>query len=600
MIPQSPPADLSLAYLSKSGFKVGRECPAKLWYRSQRYPTTRDEDAFMQYLAESGHLVGKIAQMRYPEGCLIDSLDLEVAERQTRKLLEQESVILFEPVMRHGNLLARVDVLIKEGSACQLIEVKARKAPACFLSKKGDKVLSDWLPYIEDVAFQLQVAQDAFPQLTFHPFLLLTDGSAKCRSTNLPGRFDVRTEGRQCEVTFNGSEAERKELIQLLSLHPVATEVAMVRDEVRESSKALARLVEPNAPHPRPSLSAACRKCEYRVEESTEPSGFLECWGRLAAPNPHIFDLYKGDLLKGGRNRVLNHMIAEGRTSLFDVRDEEWADTDKPYRQRQAIQIEYTRRNEEWIDPKLGPLLKSAPYPLQFIDFEFDQSGIPIVPGTAPWNRIAFQWSLHRIASRGAELEHMEFLDTDSADPHPAFLTSLQAAIDLQGTVLVWSSAEAATLRNLVTGRNTDTHQQWIDALLATDGPIIDMEKWVIRHHFHPDMKNQTSIKKVFPPAWQACTAVVQLPACRHYLEYDSGGRRRDPYALLAERHPDFPVADGTAAIIAYHQLFSNNLSPKTASRIRQQLLDYCRLDTLAMVVVWLRWEEVLIQQLKQ
>lgn len=581
------------AYLSKSDFKTGRDCPAKLWYRKRRYPNTNEDNDFLEYLAECGHLVGKIAMMRYPEGHLMDTLDLPEAAAQTAELMQQENVVIFEPLVRVGAKLARIDVLVKRGLDCQLLEVKAKKAPELFTAKDGSGVLSKWRSYIEDVAFQLQVAQAAHPGLNFTPYLMLTDGESKADEARLTRHFEVTHEGKECTVEFTGTDAQRKSLCQFLKLCDVSNEVALVADAVQAGAEALLTVVEPNAEHPRPELTAACAKCEYRVSPETKPNGFLECWGALAEPEPHIFDLYKRDLLKGGGNKVLNQMIGEGRTSLYDVREEEWAtNPNKFYPKRQQIQLRCMRTSEEWIDPQLKEVMQRLAYPLQFIDFEFDQPAVPHVPGVGPWGRIAFQWSLHRIAEPGATCEHLEFLETEAEDPHPAFLQSLKDALDLSGTILVWSSAEASTLRNLVTGRESPGMQEWIDQLDAKPGPVLDMEQLTIHHYFHPDMKGQTSIKKVFPPAWRDCGAVEALAECEKFLELNADGSRKDPYKLLAERHPDFPVAEGTGAILAYHALLEGRVNGTAAETLRQQLLEYCELDTLAMRVIWEYWAE--------
>jgi hypothetical protein len=582
-----------LAYLSKSDFKTGRDCPAKLWYKKRRYPSANEANDFLEHLAEQGHLVGKIAQMRYPDGHLIDTLDLEEAASQTAKLLKEENVVIFEPLVAYGPLLARVDVLVKRGKQCQLIEVKAKKAPERFTSKAGDKVVSKWLPYVEDIAFQLMVARAAWTDLEFTPYLMLTDGSACVDEARLSHCFEIRHEGRNCEVDFTGSDAQHEKLIALLTLHDVTQEVELLAAKVAAGAGELLPNVEADAPHPEAPLTSACAKCEYRVAPDVQPNGFLECWGELAEPDPHIFDLYSRDKLKGAGNKVVNQMIAEGRTGLFDVRDEEWnTTTDRFYPKRQQIQLQCMRTNTEWIDPALKDKMEAAPYPLQFIDFEFDRPAVPHVPGTAPWDCIAFQWSLHRIAEPGAACEHFEFLDTESDDPHPAFLESLKNALDLNGSVLIWSGAENWTLRDLVTGRDAEGMQDWINRLISPSGPLIDMEQLTIQHHFHPAMKGQTTVKKTFPPAWRGCEAVTRLSECADFREQKEDGSRKDPYKLLAERHPDFPVADGTAAILAYHALLDGKLSPEAGTTLRGQLLDYCRLDTLAMRVIWQYWAE--------
>lgn len=38
-------------YLSKSDFKIARTCGTKLYYRKLRYPTTQDDDPYLNFLA---------------------------------------------------------------------------------------------------------------------------------------------------------------------------------------------------------------------------------------------------------------------------------------------------------------------------------------------------------------------------------------------------------------------------------------------------------------------------------------------------------------------------------------------------------------------
>jgi CRISPR/Cas system-associated exonuclease Cas4 (RecB family) len=45
-------------YLSKSDFKVAMTCPAKLYYRKLKFPTTMEGNEFMEMLAEGDYMVG--------------------------------------------------------------------------------------------------------------------------------------------------------------------------------------------------------------------------------------------------------------------------------------------------------------------------------------------------------------------------------------------------------------------------------------------------------------------------------------------------------------------------------------------------------------
>jgi hypothetical protein len=50
--------------------------------------------------------------------------------------------------------------------------------------------------------------------------------------------------------------------------------------------------------------------------------------------------------------------------------------------------------------------------------------------------------------------------------------------------------------------------------------------------------------------------------------------------------YDDLDIADGEMAMLAYARLAKINSSEEKA-KIRQDLLSYCRLDTLAMVRIW-------------
>jgi hypothetical protein len=68
-----------------------------------------------------------------------------------------------------------------------------------------------------------------------------------------------------------------------------------------------------------------------------------------------------------------------------------------------------------------------------------------------------------------------------------------------------------------------------------------------------------------------------------------------DPYDLLAvhgdEDTGDEVVKVGTAAMRAYYRFrFDNTLTNNQREEIRKQLLAYCRLDTLSMVIIGHHW----------
>ena len=126
-------------YLTKSRFKLAVECPTKLFYTSKKdYRDLKQEDSFLQALADGGFQVGEFAKYLFPTGILIESKDNAEAEATTLSyLVKNEDVILFEPAIRFNDLFIRVDVLIKRHNSFELIEVKASLTTRPIPKSKG-------------------------------------------------------------------------------------------------------------------------------------------------------------------------------------------------------------------------------------------------------------------------------------------------------------------------------------------------------------------------------------------------------------------------------------------------------------------------------
>jgi hypothetical protein len=177
-------------YISKSDFKVARECATKLYYKKLEYPNTNECNEYLQLLAEGGYIVGKMAQLMYPSGIEIQSeRGSSDALNETENLLKQENVILFEPAIWINNKLIRIDILEKKGNVFNLIEVKAKSFDGelrneQFWNKRSGEIKTDWQAYLEDVTYQALVLKERFPEAHINSFLMMPD---KSKSTNIDG-----------------------------------------------------------------------------------------------------------------------------------------------------------------------------------------------------------------------------------------------------------------------------------------------------------------------------------------------------------------------------------------------------------------------------
>ncbi len=176
-------------YLSKSDFKVGYDCAAKLRYKKARYPSNLDDNDYIQFLADGGFMIELLAKAKFPGGLdLVDERDQLRAFARTREaLVASERVVIYEAAAFHERRLARIDILRREGDTLHLIEVKSSSVRSDepdgeasdgndaleeFLLKRAGGLLepnAKWMPYLLDVTFQWMVLQAAFAPGTFHP-----------------------------------------------------------------------------------------------------------------------------------------------------------------------------------------------------------------------------------------------------------------------------------------------------------------------------------------------------------------------------------------------------------------------------------------------
>lgn len=602
----SPPV-----YLTKSDFKVARTCGTKLYYRKLRYPSTLDDDDYLEFLADGGFMVEAIAKLLFPEGREIPFGATANAMAETSLALRAESTTLFEATLCSGQLLARVDILEKRGPDFRLIEVKAKsfdgnQGTGAFRGARGG-ISADWRPYLEDVTFQTLVLSRLFPDANVQPCLCLVDKSATCEADALFKHFLL------CKQTIEGDSGPRDRTIvnfkgdveslrqsRLVRIVDVSAEVDELLPDVTAAVDRFVRTLESHPPERiTPLLGVHCKHCEFRVLQAGEPGsdGFRECWGRLAAPEDHLLDLYRVDLL-GKNGKTAQDLIDNGRTALADVRLGDLRGTTGV---RQKIQLEGTWKQKEFLDPTLSQLLKNCSYPFHFIDFEASRRAVPYHAGMRPYEQVLFQWSCHTISEPGARIQHRDWINVDDAYPNFEFARSLKDALGQIGTVFVWSHFEKTALNEIRQqlaqyGQSDPELDAWLARLTDDAGPLVDLCKLAKDHYFHPRMKGSLSIKDVLPAVWSSSSILRAHPWFSDYL-CEKDGQILEPYETLADlAFGDDGLAEavreGTAAMRTYQEMMYGVRKSDAAFREaqRQLLLNYCRLDTAAMVMIWLRW----------
>ena len=641
-------------YLTKSRFKLALECPSKLYYsgKPNEYLDSMSENAFMASLAEGGYQVGELAKQRYPEGIEIEGYDHAKVVQQTMQLLQHDQVVLFEPAILVGNFFIRIDILIKNGNHFELIEVKAKSydSRAPDIESKRGGISSGMLPYLQDVAFQKWVLQQAFPLANIATFLMMPD---KAQALEVDGINQIFKINGRSDIEINNPK--------LLNLQSLAEKLLTKVNVDKYVEEILARPFEYSggegfiadianqfsdayqADKKIPAvIGTQCGGCQFKTTlNDALKSGFHECWQEALGWKPQDFDA--GTVLDIWNFRKKQQLIDQGiykiaQVQRHDVGDfESEAGVDGLSRmQRQWLQIngipdEYNL-GSYYFDRALASVTMSKwVYPYHFIDFETSAVALPFHAGMKPYEQVAFQFSHHVMESDGSVSHAGEFLCVEpGVFPNYAFARALKAQLDQDnGTVFMWSHHENTILSTILAQLSYDKNPpsdvaeliSFIKTVIkAGEREMFDLCAFAEKAFFHPETKGSNSIKKVLPAMLKVSQTLIDTysqhvygkPDCipslnfsSHegfaWLTHNANGALIDPYEKLkAHAKAMLPddvntdasvIAEGGAAATAYARLQFESLDLETRERIKSALLRYCELDTLAMVMIVQGWQ---------
>lgn len=264
---------------------------------------------------------------------------------------------------------------------------------------------------------------------------------------------------------------------------------------------------------------------------------FEHCKGEEPAPAEYPIELlpYAG--------KLVDALAAEGYRDLREVPPER-LQTDKHRRI-----VEATRTGIPYASPELAGILDTIGWPRHYLDFETISFVVPRWLGTRPWQQLPFQFSCHTQHENG-RVEHSHFLDLSGASPLAGFIEALRSAVGEEGPILVWNQAfEAGRLRDMA-----DLFPLQADALRGLIDRMIDLLPIFREHYYHPAMRGSWSIKRV-------------LPTIAPELDYSK-----------------LDIGNGSDAQLGYLRAIAPQTTAPEKELLRQQLLDYCERDTLAML----------------
>jgi hypothetical protein len=647
---------LTKRYLTKSRFKLAMECPTKLFYngKSETYKNIKGENEFLESLAEGGFQVGKMATMLFPNGVEVEARKNQQAIDETKKLLNtEEDLVLFEPAFAHEGLLVRVDIFIRQGSSIELIEVKAKSYDSEDPNFFGNQtpIKSGILPYIEDIAFQKYVISKAFPNASVKAFFMMPDKAVMAKTDGLNQCFRVsNTNGLKTvnETSFAYEQVQANS--NLLKKVPVDKYIDIIMekpldypgskqssdDYLPQRSSVWAKAYKDDIKIDT-EIHNGCKNCEFK-SGANEPyrSGYHECMMQYTKLSQGEID--KGTVLDIWRYRKKEELIEAGIFKISDAKnyiDVKPSDEGLSYTERQMLQVAGIPADEDkggfYFDADhFRGLMDKWTYPFHFIDFETCTVALPFFKGMRPYESIAFQFS-HHVMHENGEVEHrnQSLIAEPGQFPNFKFVRELKKSLDTNsGTIFRWAAHENTILNQIKqqlltyeqTPEDCDSLIKFIETITNdASRSMVDLNEIAVKCYFHPETQGRTSIKKVLPAVLQTSgllkekyskpigdnSSSLNFPDTFVWFQ-ERGSKAVDPYELLKRHtidlfnetdsnisHENSLIAEGGAAAMAYARLQFEDLSTQERKNIKEALLRYCELDTLAMVMIlraWMNW----------
>ena len=608
-------------------FKKGLECPIKLCVD---YESSEDKNEFLDALADGGFQAEELSRLYYSPGVLIEDYDYANSLQKTRDLIKKPKSIIYEAAFLHENLFIRTDILVKTDNVIKVIEVKAKSFDSTmeniFKSKSGN-IRQQWRTYLFDLAFQKYVVKKNYPEYKIESHLMLADKSKKASIDGLNQLFqitkdpNVRTGIMRKVDTL---EATGDPIMESRNISDLINDI-IEKDIHKIHGLSFLELVE-NFTEVYTNQKEidwknynghVCRECWIEQFDMSENDKL----------RPNIYELWqfrKQKKLFKSNVFFLDQLVKSDFDDIHDnylsVKSRQWLQIEKRVAESLGKPVDFYLDVENLRDEMV-----EWKFPLHFIDFETCTSALPFTRGRHPYEQIAFQYSHHIVYSDGNIQHKSEYINAEPGKfPNYEFVRSLKKDLENdKGSVFKYATHENSILNAIydqlidsdekdkgelmdfiksITNKKENSELVW-----RGDRDMIDMCDLVKKYFYDSYMKGSNSIKVVLPAVIKICEFVnkkyskpiseinlTSLNFSGNHVWIKDGNL--DPYISLPA--PDFskvqnPVGDinklnnGGDALTAYAKIQYQEMSSQERNIIKQSLLKYCELDTLAMVMIY-------------
>jgi len=485
---------MSKSRLSKSTFIRGLQCEKSLYLYKHHYRLKDTTPTSLQAVFDQGTNIGLLAQELFPNGADAspeNHFKMVESVRKTQDFISQGESIIYEATFLNNNVLAALDILVKDEEGWKAYEVKS--------STKVSET------YIKDASIQ---------------YYTITNSGIDLKDISIVHINNQYTKDGELDIH------------QLFTIESVYDQVLEFLPRIPNEVRRLKNIIEsPEVPNV--DIGNHCSDpydCDFKGT----------CWKHI--PGYSVFNISR--LNKNKKFDLYN----KGVITLDQI---DLGQTD--LNPNQILQVQSEVNGTTNIDTdEIRNFTNGLNYPLYYLDFETIGPAVPKYNGSRPYQQLVFQYSLHIQKISNSEIEHREYLADPSQDPRIGFIEQLIQDCGTSGDIIVYNIGfERGKLNDLI-----DVFPQYSNELSGIVNRLKDLmipfqQKW----YYTPEMRGSYSIKYV-------------LPALVPELSYN-----------------DLEIKEGGTASNTFLSMVNGTFAGDV-EETRNQLLEYCKLDTFAMVKI--------------
>jgi len=325
--------------LSKSQYIRGLQCHKSLWLYKNNPELRNTPDKEQESLFNTGHTVGELAKELFPDGIEVtfDPDNFNGMIEKTKELIANGTEVIYEATFSEDGIFAMADILVKNGNAWDMYEVKASTHVKEY--------------HLNDISIQWYAISNA---------------------VELNRAYVVHINN---QYVRNGELSTRA----LLDRVDVTQEVLEKQEEIPTNLNNIEKMLKGDLPNI--DIGKHCSD-PYGCDFSSY------CWKHIPKENS-VFEISYAM----GKQWKLYY---DGVLSINDVPDDFHfgANASLQIAHNKSGEIKIDK-------PKITEFLDNIEYPINFFDFETFQNAIPRFDGQRPYAQIPFQYSLHILHEDG-------------------------------------------------------------------------------------------------------------------------------------------------------------------------------------------------------